>query len=78
MFISRHKTAYAFRLGCNKKTMEILRVAIAIIGIITDEFSRKRLLLVIRFKPYVARKKGPFLKRKYHIINNKDTLGKSR
>jgi len=78
MFISRHKTAYAFRLRCNKKTMEIFRVAIAIIDIITDEFSKIRLLLVIRFELCVARKKIPFLKREYQIVDNKDKLGKSR
>jgi hypothetical protein len=58
--------------------METFEVAIAIIDIITDEFLKTRLLLVIRFKLYVARKKDPFLKREYHIINNKDTLGTSR
>ena len=70
--------AYAFRLADNKETMDISGVAISIIDIITDEFLKTRLLLVIRFKLYVARKKDPFLKRKYHIINNKDTLGTSR
>ena len=58
--------------------MEIFRVAIAIIDIITDEFSKIRLLLVIRFELCVPRKKIPFLKRKYQIVDNKDTLAKSR
>ena len=73
----RNIKAYALKLRSRTKRLIISEVAIAIIDIITDEFSKIKLLLVIRFKLRVERKKVPFLKRTYQINNNKDTLGTS-